>query len=176
MPRPTRIEMSARSRCASLAKTTCASMAVRKYLPRIASRLVSTWPRRAPPTSTCLPVTVRCIARLTLPAGALPPAAKRGNAGRSGQAETRRPSRRERLFAAALHRGRDAHHVAILRHRAPGDVDALLLQQFDDALVGQRFAGRLAVDHALDAEAHRLGRMRVAAVGRRDRGSEEILQ
>src|SRR5690242_1498126 len=63
------------------------------------------------------------------------------------------------LLAAALHRGGDAQRLAVLRDRAARDVDAVLLEDLDDLLVGEHVVDRLAVDQRLDAEAHRLGGM-----------------
>ena len=57
-----------------------------------------------------------------------------------GQARDRTArSQNQHFFAAALHRGWDAHRLAVFRDGAAGDVDAFRLQQLDDPLVGQGF-------------------------------------
>ena len=66
--------------------------------------------------------------------------------------------------------------VPIFGDRAAGDVDIDRLELGDDGVVGEHVVGGLLVDHLLDAEAHRFGRMRLAAARRRDRGGEEIFQ
>src|SRR5260370_458165 len=80
------------------------------------------------------------------------------------------------VFAAALHRGGNAHCLAVLRHGAASDIDALRLEQFDDPLVRQGLVRRLALNEAADAKADRLGRMCVATMRGGDRRGEEILQ
>src|ERR1700687_2937282 len=47
---------------------------------------------------------------------------------------------------------------------------------FHDGVVGQNHRGVFGIDQLLDVVTHRLGRMGLAAVGRRDRGGEEIFQ
>ena len=44
---------------------------------------------------------------------------------------------RHLLLAPALHRGGNAQRLAVLGHRAPGDVDAVALELLDDLVVGQ---------------------------------------
>ena len=80
------------------------------------------------------------------------------------------------LFAPALHRRRNPQRIAVFGDGAPGDVDARAAQHLDDGVVGQNVGRAFRVDQLLDAMAHRFGGMRIAAVGRRDRGGEEILQ
>src|SRR5688500_15401580 len=75
----------------------------------------------------------------------------------------------------ALRRRQDAHLLAVLGHGAAGDVDAALLEQLDDLLVGVRPLGVLGVDQLLDLRLDRL-RRQVLAVGARDARVEEELQ
>ena len=80
------------------------------------------------------------------------------------------------LVAAALHRGRNSHRFAVLRDRAAGDINARFAQSFHDGVVGQDHRGVFRIDQLLDVVTHRFRRMGLAAVGRRDRGGEEIFQ
>src|SRR5579859_6266162 len=82
----------------------------------------------------------------------------------------------ESLLAPALHRGGDAHRLAVFRDRAPRDVDAVLDEHIDDLVVGEDAVALLGLDQRLDAEPYRLRRERRAAVGRGDRRGEEILE
>src|SRR5208283_3753260 len=59
------------------------------------------------------------------------------------------------LLPPSLHRGWNAHGLAIFRHRPPRDVDACLAQLVDDGIVGQHVAGALGIDQLPDAVAHR---------------------
>ena len=63
MPRPTWIAKQ-HAECAC-GKTACASIAVRKYLLRIPSRLASTWLLQRVTDLDALPVTVSCIYQFT---------------------------------------------------------------------------------------------------------------
>ena len=76
----------------------------------------------------------------------------------------------------ALGGGWNAHGLAILGHRAARDLDALTLQQIDDAVVAERLSGRLRPHQVTDARAHRLGRHDHARRARGQRRGEEILQ
>src|SRR5216683_1931373 len=103
---------------------------------------------------------------------------RRGVAGPVGRCGGRRESITEHaLFvAAALYRGRDSHRLAVLRDRATGDINAGFAQSFHDGVVRQDHGGVFRIDQLLDVVADRLRRMGFAAVGRCNRGGEEILQ
>jgi hypothetical protein len=68
------------------------------------------------------------------------------------------------LFAAALHRGGNAHRLAIFRDGAARDVDAGLAQLLDDGVVRQDVARLLRIDQLADAVADGFRRVRLAAV------------
>ena len=56
-------------------------------------------------------------------------------------------ARRDRaLFAAAPHRRGDPHRLSILGDSAASNIDTLVLQQLDDALVGERAVRGFAVN------------------------------
>src|SRR5262245_3453255 len=80
------------------------------------------------------------------------------------QVKRHRFSRLARSLPSAVHRGGNAHHLAVFSHRAAGDVDTVPLEQLNDAFVGQGFAGELPVDQAANAVAYRLRGMRAIAV------------
>ena len=80
------------------------------------------------------------------------------------------------FVAAALHRGRYPHRLAVFGDGAAGDINARSAQSFHDGVVGQDRGGVLGIDQLLDVVAHRLRRVRFAAVGGRDRSREEIFQ
>src|SRR5215467_13314413 len=80
------------------------------------------------------------------------------------------------LLAPALHRRRDLHRLTVFRDGAARDVDTSGAQPLDDGVVGQHAVRRLVLDELTDAVAHRLGGMRLAAVGGRDRGRKEIFE
>ena len=66
---------------------------------------------------------------------------------------------------AALDRRRDAHGLAVLGDGAPGDVDAGLLEDLDDAVVGVDLGlAGLGVDQLADLVAHALGGVGLAAL------------
>src|SRR4051812_33270062 len=154
MPRPTCSDSSTAIRCASRANTACASIAERKYFPSSDSSASSTWRRSASPTSTCLPVTVSCMAvhhpSLRGAALAMFPANDGYDPERDQAANPELQG--HLLVAATLHRGRDAHRLPVFRDGAARNFDAVPLQQLDDLLVRQRIVGRLAVDQAANAE------------------------
>src|SRR6516165_2717645 len=80
------------------------------------------------------------------------------------------------LVAAPLHRGRYAHRLAVFCDGSSGDVDARLAQPVDDGVVREHVRRAFPFDHLTDAVSHRLGRVRLAAVGGGDRGGEKIFQ
>src|ERR1700758_4278645 len=138
MPRPIWIARSARIRGLSRVKTACASIALPKYLPRIEPRLVSMCWRNAPPTSTPLPVTVSCITQPFCYRCCRDANSGNWECSHPGQAAAHSQSRRlhdEKLLAPTLHRGGNAHRLAVFGDRTPGDIDPLLLQQLDDLFV-----------------------------------------
>src|SRR5215467_11099341 len=96
----------------------------------------------------------------------------------SSLAHGRRGSGRERglLLPPTLHRGGDAHGLAIFCDGSPRDVDPRRAQLFHDGIVGQDLVGAFGVDELADAVAHRLRGMGLPAVRRRDRRGEEIFQ
>src|SRR6478735_7297171 len=71
----------------------------------------------------------------------------------------------ERLLA--LRRRQDAELLPICCHRAASDVDRLLLEQLDDALVRQRMAFVLLCNDLLDLGLYCLG-CHLVAIGARD--------
>src|SRR5665213_3016336 len=78
---------------------------------------------------------------------------------------------------AALHRRGYAHGLAVFGHRAPGYIDAGLLEDIDDRIVGVDVALEfLAVDEPADLVADRLGGMGLVAAfdGGDRRGEEEL--
>src|SRR5262245_38750231 len=84
-------------------------------------------------------------------------------------------TRNESADLLAFGRGQDAHQLAILRHRAPRDVDLLLAEHLGDVLVAERLAGVLLgddlTDLLLDALRGHLGPLTSAEARR-----EEVLQ
>src|SRR3954453_12404382 len=134
--------------------------------------------RSASPTSICLPFTESCMfARNTclgpvvdqLPRIA-PTLRRRPYESAPEESSARRPlSEPHRLLATALHRGWNAQRFPIFGNGAPGDVDAVLRQDVDDALVRQNLAAGLGVDQRLDAKADGFGGVRVAAARGLDR-------
>src|SRR5215207_8106893 len=125
-----------------------------KYLLTASAIRAFTRSRNAPPISMFLPETRNGIVRLLL----------------------RRSADRRVLLPPPLHRRGDAHRLPVFCDGAAGDVDTGFTQLVDDGVVRQRLARALGVDQLLDAVAYRFGRMRVAAVRRRDRRGEEVLQ
>src|SRR5216684_3224377 len=154
--------------------------------------------RSASPTSICLPFTESCMLCVLLAWGrssigfkqigptlrrrpyeseagesSAPPAAVPAMtfSGRRNDTPPRpdRLSQPHRLLAAALHRGWNTQRFPIFGNCPPGDIDAVLLQDLDDALVRQHLAAGLGFDQRLDAEADRLGGMGVAAARGLDR-------
>jgi 3-hydroxyisobutyrate dehydrogenase-like beta-hydroxyacid dehydrogenase len=55
----------------------------------------------------------------------------------------------QRLLPAPLDRAADAHRLAIFRHRAPRDVEALGVEQFDQRVVGEDRLGSSADQRAI---------------------------
>jgi hypothetical protein len=106
--------------------------------------------------------------------------AERPDAGLAGAGWRRRNSRSahpgERLLAAALHRTAQPDRLAILGDRAAGEIEAALLQQIDQRIVGQDRLGILGVDQLPDRGLHRFGRYRAFAIGRSHARGEEVLQ
>src|SRR6185437_3142165 len=186
-PRLAWTEMSERKRWRWRQKTTCASIALSKYRSTMVAVALSTWPRKESPTSICLPVTVTCMGSTTWEK----PLCKTRRPSKNRASYDLRPwepsrggtiargdvtvSQGERTLAPALHRGGDAHSLAVFGDCAPRNVDALFEQDLDDAIIGKHVV-RLGLDERLDAEAHRLGRKRFAAARRRDRRGEEIFE
>ena len=103
---------------------------------------------------------------------------RRGVAGPVGGCGGRRERIAEHalLVAAALHRGRNSHRFAVFRNGAAGDINAGFAQSFHDGVVGEDHGRVFRIDQLLDVVANGLRRMRLAAIGRRDRRGEEILQ
>src|SRR5882762_4674084 len=76
----------------------------------------------------------------------------------------------------ALGRREDAEHLAVLRHRAPSDLDSLLFfEHLDDGLIAEWVLLVLLVDDLLDGLLHALGRD-VLVRHPSDRRIEEILE
>ena len=102
---------------------------------------------------------------------------RRGVAGTIGYGGRRAGIAKHALFvAAALHRGRNSHGLPVFRHGAAGDINAGFPQSFHDGVVREDGPWALGIDQLLDVVADRLRRMGLAAVGRRDRRGEKILQ
>src|SRR5260221_13333367 len=62
-------------------------------------------------------------------------------------------------------RGLDVHRLAVFRHRAACDLDALLPQDVGNAVVRERLLAVLGGDQLLDERADRRRRARAARVG-----------
>src|SRR3546814_8736681 len=107
--------------------------------------------RRASPTSICLPATVTCIgltasfrprrsaALWFAPVTPRNPPASPSNRGRAGD-----------LLAPPPYRGRNPQGIAVLCHRATGDIDARAPEDLDDTVVGEHFGRRFVVDENPD--------------------------
>src|SRR5579859_925631 len=137
-----------------------------KYLPMLEEISAETRERRASPTSTCLPVTWTCMGRSTRPGGE--GVNQTGGDFRLSRERRNRGVRSGRFLepAAALHRGGNAHGLAVFGDRATGDVDAGFLEDIDDRVVGMDVAlAGLGVDQLLDLVAHAFGRVGLAALG-----------
>src|SRR6185312_12252435 len=76
---------------------------------------------------------------------------------------------------AALRAGEDAQLLAVFGYGAARDLDVLVVEELDDALIGVRVLRALRQDDLLDLQLDRLGGQ-VVSVGPRDPGIEEILQ
>ena len=105
-------------------------------------------------------------------ANAIRPGPYRGTGRRGGR-------RKGRYRACSVCRGgaaprKNAHRFAVFRDRAAGNINAGFAQSFHDGIVGEDRSWRLRIDQLLDVVADRLRRMRLAAVGRRNRGGENI--
>src|SRR5260221_8779586 len=87
-----------------------------------------------------------------------------------------RRSQPHRLLAATLHRGWNTQRFPVLGDGPPSDVDAVLLEDIDDALIRQNLAARLGVDQRLDAKADGLGGVGIAAARGLDRRGEEVFE
>lgn len=101
------------------------------------------------------------------------PVNPRGRTGRRNDGRISPLGGQRLLFPPALDGRGEGHGFPVFRHGAAGDVDAFLLQDIDQGIVGEHVVGRLLVDELPDAVSHRFRGMSIAPVGGGDRGGEE---
>src|SRR4051794_8388290 len=77
-------------------------------------------------------------------------------------------------YALAHASGKYTQLIPILRHRASGDLDAALLQDVDDRLIGERMLGVLLSHELLDLGLDAACRHILSAGGRQSRREEEL--
>ena len=83
---------------------------------------------------------------------------------------------RQRFLAAALDRTAKADCLAVLGHRAPGEIEAALAQEIDQRIVGKDRLGILRLDQLADRRLDRLGRDRPVAIRRGNTRGEKVLE